>query len=51
MFPAADYAPDTGTLIFDIGDNYRLVARVDFEEQMLWIDSIMTHGQYSREDL
>jgi mRNA-degrading endonuclease HigB of HigAB toxin-antitoxin module len=35
-FPAADYAPRTGTLIFDIGGNqYRLVARVDFEEQVL----------------
>lgn len=51
-FPATDYAPDTGTLIFDIGGNkYRLVARVDFEEQMLWIGSIMTHEQYNRKDL
>jgi mRNA interferase HigB len=51
-FPATDYTPDTGTLIFDIGGNkYRLVARVDFEEQMLWIDSIMTHEQYDRKDL
>jgi mRNA-degrading endonuclease HigB of HigAB toxin-antitoxin module len=39
-------------LIFDIGgNNYRLVAPVDFEEQMMWIDSIMTHEQYSRKDL
>jgi mRNA-degrading endonuclease HigB of HigAB toxin-antitoxin module len=35
-FPATDYAHATGTLIFDIsGNKYRLVARVDFEEQIL----------------
>jgi mRNA interferase HigB len=37
-FRATDYAPATGTLIFDIGGNkYRLIARVDFEEQLLAI--------------
>jgi mRNA interferase HigB len=41
-FAAADHAPSTGTLIFDIGGNkYRLVARVDFEEEVLYIDA---HG-------
>ena len=51
-FPAADYAPSTRTLIFDIGGNkYRLVARVDFEEEVLYIESVMTHEEYGREDL
>ena len=51
-FPATDYAPAAGTLIFNIGgNNYRLVARVDFAEQMLWIDSVMTREQYNREHL
>jgi mRNA-degrading endonuclease HigB of HigAB toxin-antitoxin module len=37
-FPATDYAPATGTLIFDIrGKKYRLITRVDFEEQLLAI--------------
>ena len=51
-FPWADYAPASGTLIFDIGGNkYRLVARVDFEEQLLYVQAVFTHQQYSREDL
>jgi mRNA interferase HigB len=51
-FAATDYAPSTGTLIFDIGGNkYRLVARVDFREQMLFIQNVMTHEKYTREEL
>jgi len=51
-FPATDYASSRGTLIFDIGGNkYRLIARVDFEEQMLFIESVMTHEQYDKEKL
>jgi mRNA interferase HigB len=51
-FPATDYARSTGTLIFDIaGNKYRLMARVDFEERILFIQSVMTHDEYSREDL
>ena len=51
-FPATDYAPASGTLVFDIGGNkYRLVARVDFEEQLLYIQTVFTHEEYSREDL
>jgi len=51
-FPTADYAPATGTLIFNIGGNkYRLIARVDFEEQLLMIQAVLSHGEYDREDL
>ena len=51
-FPATDYAPSSGTLIFDIGGNkYRLIARVDFEEQLLFIQNVMTHEEYDRETL
>ena len=51
-FPATDYAPATGTLIFDIGGNkYRLIARVDFKEQMFFIQTVMTHEKYNRENL
>jgi len=50
-FRSADYAPSTGTLIFDLGGNkYRLIARVDFDEQALFIERIMTHEQYGREN-
>jgi mRNA interferase HigB len=51
-FPSADYAPATGTIIFDIGGNkYRLIARVDFDERALYIERVLTHGQYDRENL
>ena len=47
---ATDYAPETGTLIFDIGGNkYRLIARVDFEERLLHIQRVLTHEEYLRE--
>ncbi len=49
--PAVDYAPATGRLIFDIGGNkYRLIARVDFAEQVFYIQSILTHEEYDREN-
>ena len=51
-FPATDYAPATGALIFNIGGNkYRLIARVDFEEQWLVIRTVPTHQEHLREDL
>jgi mRNA interferase HigB len=50
-FAAADYARSTGTLIFDVGGNkYRLIARADFEEQMLFIERVLTHEEYTRRD-
>jgi mRNA interferase HigB len=52
LFPAADYAPLTGTIIFDIGGNkYRLIARIDFEEQAMYVESVLTHKDYDRESL
>jgi len=51
-FAATGYAPSTGTLIFDIGGNkYRIITRVDFKEQVLFIQSVLTHEEYHREDL
>lgn len=51
-FPATDFAPKTGTLIFDIGGNkYRLLAVVDFEEQVLDIMEVLTHEEYNRKGL
>lgn len=46
-FAATDYAPVTGTLIFDIsGNKYRLIARVDFKEQVLYIQQLVTHDAH-----
>jgi mRNA interferase HigB len=50
-FPATDYAPATGTLIFNIaGNKYRLIARVDFKEQLLVIETVLTHHEYDSEE-
>jgi mRNA interferase HigB len=50
-FRTVDYAAATGTLIFDIsGNNYRLIARVDFEEQIFFIQSVMKHEEYERKE-
>jgi mRNA interferase HigB len=48
-FPGTDYVPESQRYIFNIGGNkYRLQAAIDFEEQILSVESIMTHEQYNR---
>lgn len=49
-FRATDRGKQTGRLIFDIGGNkYRLIASVDFGEQLLVIEQVLTHQDYERE--
>jgi mRNA interferase HigB len=49
-FAAVDYTSN-GTIIFDIGGNkYRLAATVNFEKQILLIERVLTHEEYTRED-
>ena len=49
-FAATDYV--SGRLVFDIGGNkYRVIASVDFDEQILVVDQVMTHEEYDREKL
>lgn len=44
--PATDYV--NGKLIFNIGGNkYRLVASIDFDEQTLYVEQVLTHVEYS----
>lgn len=51
-FPATDLGKQSGRLIFDIGGNkYRLVASVDFNEQILLIERVLKHEDYVREVL
>ena len=51
-FPATDLGKQSGRLIFDIGGNkYRLIASVDFKEQILVIERVLTHEEYNREVL
>ena len=49
-FRATDIGKKTGRLIFDIaGNKYRLIASVDFAEQLLVIEQVLTHEDYGRE--
>lgn len=49
-FGSADYV--SGRLVFDIGGNkYRLIASVDFDEQILVVNQVMTHGEYDTETI
>ena len=49
-FRATDRGKQTGRLIFDIGGNkYRLIASVDFAEQLSVIEQVLTHEDYERE--
>jgi mRNA interferase HigB len=49
-FPTADLGKRSGRVIFDIGGNkYRLIASVDFDEQMFVIERVLTHADYDRE--
>ena len=49
-FRATDMGKKTGRLIFDMGGNqYRLIASVDFAEQLLVIEQVLTHEDYERE--
>lgn len=51
-FPSTDLGRQSGRLIFDIGGNkYRLIASVDFKEQILVIERVLTHEEYNREVL
>ena len=50
-FPAADYVSSTGTVIFDVGGNrYRLISRVDSDEQLLYIEQVLTREEYDRKN-
>lgn len=49
-FVSADRGRRSGRMIFDIGGNkYRLIARIDFDEQLVVIERILTHEEYGRE--
>jgi mRNA interferase HigB len=51
-FPSADRGKLTRSVIFDIaGNNYRLIALVDFELQSLFVQGIYTHAEYDSKEL
>jgi mRNA interferase HigB len=48
-YPTADYVGNV--LIFNVlGGNYRLIVRVTYSWQRIYVKSIMTHGEYNRKE-
>lgn len=49
IFSSADVVGNF--VVFNIsGNNYRLIAYIDYEAQMLFIRAILTHAEYSKEN-
>lgn len=47
-FQTADYVPEKYT-IFDVGgNNYRIVAVIHYDKQMVYIREVLTHAQYDK---
>ena len=47
-YPSASIIGD-GRVVFNIrGNNYRLIVRINFNYQMMWIRFIGTHGDYNK---
>jgi mRNA interferase HigB len=48
-FPSADQV--RSVLIFNIlGGNYRLITRVDYQSQRLFVKALLTHREYDRKE-
>ncbi len=51
-FPATDFDRAEQTYIFEIGGNkYRLLAAIDFDEQVISIEAVLTHQQYTKQSI
>ncbi len=48
-YPSADFAQRL--TVFNIGGNdFRLITRVEYERQEIYIRSVLTHAEYDKED-
>lgn len=48
MFPAADQV--NRLTVFDIGGNkYRLIVRIEYERQRVYIRQVLTHAEYEKD--
>ena len=49
MTPGARVDKVGERFVFNIGGNeYRLVAGIDFERRMLWVKAVLTHAEYDK---
>ena len=46
VFPSADQVGRR--TVFNIGQSYRLIARVNYESQKVFVLHILTHGEYDK---
>ena len=47
MYRSADYV--AGLIVFNVGgNNYRIIARPDYQKQQSFIVSVMTHAEYGK---
>ena len=50
MYPSASFLADN-RVVFNIkGNTYRLIARINYDYQMVWIRFIGTHAEYDKID-
>ena len=49
-FPNASILNDSRICFNIIGNNYRLIAKINFNYQMIWIRFIGTHSEYDKID-
>lgn len=47
-FPSADYVHHKYTVFNIAGNKYRLIAMIDYDAQVISIQQIWTHAEYSR---
>lgn len=47
-FPSADMVD--GYVVFNIGNNYRLIASIHFNRQTVYVRHVLTHAEYDRGD-
>ena len=49
-YPSASFLPDN-RVVFNIkGNNYRLIVKINYDYQMIWIRFIGTHAAYDKID-
>jgi mRNA interferase HigB len=47
VYPSADFVG--GLTVFNIsGNNYRLVVRINYKAQIVYINSVLTHAEYTK---
>ena len=47
-FPSADIFGDC--LVFNVGgNNFRVIAHMDFDLQIIWIRAVLSHAEYSKD--